>query len=255
MRKIIYAMLLVVFCNVLLHAQETISAPEKAVENKPIEREKFDPLRNPAEDLTADIVTAQKENKRIILDIGGEWCGWCRLMDEYFIKNSELSKLRDDNFVWLKVNMSEENENKEFLSKYPPISGYPHLFVLESDGKFLHSQGTAILESGKSYDLQKFTDFLKKWSPSEKISAPSFVGTRRPMITLGEAIAIANEYAGQNNISISDKYIDSAKFHKDFADKSKSYWAIDWELNKLAKGGQIFMKIFMDKTVEVGYGE
>lgn len=83
-------------------------------------------------------------------------------MDDYFIKNPELSKLRDDNFVWLKVNMSPENENKEFLSAFPPAKGYPHLYILDSDGKFSHSQGTAVLESGKSYDLQKFTDFLKK---------------------------------------------------------------------------------------------
>ena len=60
-----------------------------------IEREKFDPARNPADDLKTAVAAAQKENKRIILDIGGEWCVWCRWMDEYFIKNPELTKLRD----------------------------------------------------------------------------------------------------------------------------------------------------------------
>jgi hypothetical protein len=72
--------------------------------------------------------------------------------------------LRDKNFVTVKVNFSAENENKEILSRYDPIPGYPHIFVLERDGKLLHSQGTSALESGKSYDLEGLTAFLTKWS-------------------------------------------------------------------------------------------
>ncbi|MEO6588208.1 MAG: DUF255 domain-containing protein [Pyrinomonadaceae bacterium] len=129
------------------------------------EREKFDPLKNPAEDLQSAIVKANNENKRIILDVGGEWCGWCRLMDNYLMKNAELGKLRNENYVWVKINMSEENENKEFLSKYPEATGYPHLYVLEKDGTLLKSKDTSELEQGESYDLQKFTGFLKEFAP------------------------------------------------------------------------------------------
>ena len=132
-----------------------------------LEREKFDPTRNSAADLQAAIAKAKKEKKRIILDIGGEWCSWCRLMDNYFINNQPLSKLRDKNFVWVKVNFSEENENKVFLANYPEIQGYPHLYVLEKDGTLLLSKNTSELEEGKSYNLQKFTDFLKEWSPKK----------------------------------------------------------------------------------------
>lgn len=173
MKKLIFIFLMVLTGNLLAFGQtnsggKTSGAAEKKVQ--PVaEREKFDPTRNPATDLQAAIAKAQKGNKRIILDVGGEWCSWCRLMDNYLIKNAELGKLRDDNFVWLKINMSEENENKEFLSAYPLATGYPHLYVLESDGKFLHSQDTSELEQDKSYNLQKFTDFLKKWSSSNKI--------------------------------------------------------------------------------------
>ena len=132
------------------------------------ERVKFDPTRNAAADLQEAITLAKKKNKRIILDVGGEWCGWCRLMDNYFLKNDSLSKLRDKNFIWVKINYSEENENKEFLSAYPQIPGYPHLYVLEKDGTFLYSKSTSELEEGKSYNLQKFTDFLNEWSPKKK---------------------------------------------------------------------------------------
>ncbi len=134
---------------------------------KPIAREMFDPKRDPKADLAAAVITATKAGKRIILDVGGEWCGWCVYMDKFFRQNPRLAKLRDDNYVWVLVNMSPENENQEFLSAYPAIDGYPHLFVLESDGKLLHSQDTSPLEAGKGYDLAKFRALLKKWVPKK----------------------------------------------------------------------------------------
>ncbi len=138
---------------------------EKAVSKRPaaVKREKFDPLRDAAADLAASVTSASASGKRIILDVGGEWCVWCRIMDSYFTSKPELLKLRDQNFVWLKINMSPENENRTFLSAYPKIGGYPHLFVLESDGNFLHSQDTESLESANSYDDLKMRSFLTTW--------------------------------------------------------------------------------------------
>lgn len=131
-------------------------------------RDKFDPLRDPNADLAAAVETATKSGKRIILDVGGEWCGWCVYMDKFFYLNPKLAELRDANFAWVKVNMSDENENILFLASYPPINSYPHLFVLDKTGKLLHTQPTEPLEAGKGYDLTKFTKFLKLWSPAKK---------------------------------------------------------------------------------------
>ena len=61
----------------------------------------------------------------------------------------------------MKVNYSSANENKEFLGQYPKNQGYPHFFVLASDGTFLHSQGTAELEEGRGYNEHLFLDFLE----------------------------------------------------------------------------------------------
>ena len=138
-----------------------------AVDKSAVAEDKFDPTRDPVADLKIAVTRAQAEGKRIILDVGGEWCSWCHFLDSFFAKNTELMKLREDNFIWLKINMSEENENTAFLGAYPAVPGYPHLFVLEKDGAFLHSQGTAILELGKSYDIGKMNEFLNKWSPAK----------------------------------------------------------------------------------------
>ena len=65
----------------------------------------------------------------------------------------------------MKVNYSNENQNEDFLKDYPAVPAYPHFFVLDSDGKFLHSQGTAELEEGRGYDERVFLEFLEQWQP------------------------------------------------------------------------------------------
>ena len=125
----------------------------------------FDPKRDPASDLEMAKVEAHRGGKRILLDVGGEWCSWCHILDKLVEGDAEIRSFRDANFVWMKVNYSEENENKAFLSAYPEIKGYPHLFVLDADGKLLHSQFTGDLEKGKGYDRGKFFAFFKAWAP------------------------------------------------------------------------------------------
>ena len=127
---------------------------------------KYDPKADPNADLAKAVVEAKRGNKRILVEVGGEWCGWCHRMHAFFDQNESLREFRDDNFVVMQVNFSDENKNEKFLSQYPKIDGYPHIFVLDSNGKLLHSQNTGDLEEGKGYNLEVFTAFLKRWAPA-----------------------------------------------------------------------------------------
>jgi thiol:disulfide interchange protein len=129
----------------------------------------FDPTRDAAEDIERAIAEAARTGKRVLVHVGGNWCSWCHEMERYFEAHGDLRLLRDRNFVTVKVNWSPENKNEAVLSRYPKISGYPHLFVLDETGTLLRSQDTSKLEDGhESYDLEKFTAFLKEWAPPLK---------------------------------------------------------------------------------------
>ncbi len=127
---------------------------------------KYDPKRNAAQDVDEAIKEAQRTHRRVLLEVGGEWCSWCHTLDGFFDAHPDLIQLRDRNFVTVKINFSEENENKDVLSRYGPIESYPHLLVLDTDGKLLLSKETGALESGKSYNLEKLIAFLKEWAPA-----------------------------------------------------------------------------------------
>ncbi|HEV8588201.1 MAG TPA: thioredoxin family protein, partial [Pyrinomonadaceae bacterium] len=116
-------------------------------------------------DATAE---AKRSNRRVLLEVGGEWCSWCHTFDNFFEAHPDLVMLREKNFVTVKINFSEENPNKEVLARYAPIPGYPHVFVLDADGNLLHSQDTSALEEGKSYNLERLTTFLTYWATAKK---------------------------------------------------------------------------------------
>jgi thiol:disulfide interchange protein len=126
--------------------------------------EKFDPARDAAKDLAAALALAKAAGKRVIVDVGGEWCIWCHVLDRFFASHADLDALRSARYVWLKVNFSKENENRAFLARWPAIAGYPHLFVLDANGRLVHSQDTSELEQGKGYDPAKMRAFLERWA-------------------------------------------------------------------------------------------
>jgi thiol:disulfide interchange protein len=126
---------------------------------------KYDPEREPAVDLALSLHVAQETKKRILLQVGGEWCGWCHKLDAYIAEHSAVSSAINDSFVIMKVNYSDENKNEAFLSQYPQIPGYPHLYVLESDGTLLHSQNTVELEERSSYNEAALLAFVERWKP------------------------------------------------------------------------------------------
>jgi thioredoxin-related protein len=132
---------------------------------------KFDPKRDAVADIEAAIQEAQGTGKRIILDVGGDWCSYCHEMDQFFQEHSDLLEIREENFITVAVYYSSENKNEKALSHYPKVLGIPHFFVLEKDGTLLQSQHIVDLRAKRKYDANKMKDFLIKWSPPRSATA------------------------------------------------------------------------------------
>ena len=113
----------------------------------------------------ATVERAEAEGKRILIQVGGEWCGWCHLLDAFIHEHEAIFQRMEAGFLIMKVNWSRENQNEAFLGQYPDIPGYPHIYVVEKDGTLLHSQNTVELEEGRSYNEQAILDIQDRWSP------------------------------------------------------------------------------------------
>jgi thiol:disulfide interchange protein len=124
---------------------------------------KYDPTRNAYTDFEMAKKDAKVSGKLILVEFGGDWCVWCRRIEKFMLSTPDINNGVDDIFVFLKVNVSDENKNEKFVNEFPAIKGYPFFVITDSNGVILESQDTGALEEGKGYSLDKFKAFLSKW--------------------------------------------------------------------------------------------
>lgn len=117
---------------------------------------KYDPARDPAKDLSNATDIAKKDGRYVMLIVGGEWCSNCHALNAYFEKEKELYQNLKSVFEIIKVNYSKENKNEEFLSPYPKTKGYPHFYIVNSNGEFITSLDKSSFEEEKIYSNKKF---------------------------------------------------------------------------------------------------
>ncbi len=130
----------------------------------------FDPSRDPSQDLRAAETQARTEHKNILVDVGGNWCPWCILLDRTLADDSGLRELLRTKYVVVRVNWSPENENVTFLRNYPAPKGYPAWYVLSSEGTLLKSESdTSELEVNhkiaNGYNKEALRRFLVQNQP------------------------------------------------------------------------------------------
>jgi len=89
----------------------------------------YDPRRDPEKDLDAARGEAKKAGKNIFVEVGGEWCTWCHILDRFFHEHPNLEALRNKNYVPMKVSIEPgESQPRVFLSLplHSWVSAYLH---------------------------------------------------------------------------------------------------------------------------------
>lgn len=117
-------------------------------------------------DIDAAVAKAKQENKNVFVQMGGDWCGWCKLFIKYVHDNKDIDSLVNANYVVVKVNYSQENKNTAVFQKYgnPERFGFPVFLILDNKGQRIHTQDSGLLEEGGSYNKRAVSGFLKNWS-------------------------------------------------------------------------------------------
>jgi hypothetical protein len=123
----------------------------------------YDPAIDGEMQLARAQLEAQRTKKKLLLIVGGKWCGWCRVLDQTFQRNPATSEMRDKIFIVAHINVSEENANECALRAYPKASGFPFIYVLDATGTLIATEDTRDWESGDGYDPQRIDSFLEKW--------------------------------------------------------------------------------------------
>jgi thiol:disulfide interchange protein len=126
----------------------------------------YSPTANAAKELDSVIAKAAKENKQVLVQIGGNWCVWCIKLHNFIDSNTDLKRKIEMDYVVYKLNFSKENQNDSLMQKFknPQRFGFPVLLVLDSNGNLLHTQDTGFLEENESYSKKKLYMFVENWT-------------------------------------------------------------------------------------------
>ena len=127
----------------------------------------YHPDADAAKDIEQAIARAKAEHKYVLIQGGGNWCGWCLEFARLAKEDPQLDSVINSAFVWYHLNFSKENQNKAVFAKYGYAQrfGFPVFIILDESGQRLHTQNSEYLEEGKSYSKRKVQAFLEMWSP------------------------------------------------------------------------------------------
>ena len=151
-----------VFFLLLLPAAFNAQASQRPGE-LPVYSRVYDASRNPNADGRDALKLAKETNRKVLIEVGGDWCSWCFVLDRFIKAHPKVASRLHQTFVVLKVNISDENDNVEFMAAFPPAQGYPHMYVTDSDGNILNSQDTADFRENKKYSEARFMAFFDRW--------------------------------------------------------------------------------------------
>lgn len=143
-------------------------AKKAAIAEKNALPKPYHPEENAEAKIAELIKQAQKENKNIMIQAGGNWCIWCLRFNNFVQTTPELKKQVDDNYVYYHLNYSPDNKNEKIFTKYGNPGdqyGYPVFIVLDKNGKQIHTQDSSVLEEGKGYSIEKVKKFFGDWKP------------------------------------------------------------------------------------------
>jgi len=126
----------------------------------------YNPNAYAKKEISEAIKKAKAENKHVFIQVGGNWCSFCRQFHAFINEDADIKKFIHDNYVFTLLNYSKENKNIELLARYenPGRLGYPVFLILDGKGRLIHTQDSGLLEEGRGYSKSKVLTFLKNWT-------------------------------------------------------------------------------------------
>lgn len=139
------------------------ATPAPAPAARPAAPPVYDEAADAKADVTAAVAKAKKEKKRVLVTLGGNWCGWCRALDRTFTQDPKVAAELAKAYVPVKVDVGKMTKNLDLAASWgaDPKKGVPLLVVLDGKGKAVKVQETEALEAGKGHDPEKVVAFLQ----------------------------------------------------------------------------------------------
>jgi thioredoxin-related protein len=127
--------------------------------------------KEPAAYLVANAITqAQREDKKVLLLFGANWCPWCRRLHVALTKSPSVQSHLREKFVLVFIDANTRNykrRNAAVIEQYgnPVRYGLPVFVVLDRSGTQLTTRETASMVADSDEEVaERVVTFLNAWS-------------------------------------------------------------------------------------------
>jgi thioredoxin-related protein len=154
------ALLGVLFCLPVLCADAPAKASRPSI---------YDENADGGKQIADALAVAKKEDKRVLLQFGANWCGWCHRLHKLFQTDEKIAAKLKEAYGVVLVDVNKDHNaaiNKQYGN--PMQHGLPVIVILDAEGKQLTTQDTGKLEEGDHHDPAKVLAFLNQWAGTKK---------------------------------------------------------------------------------------
>jgi len=127
----------------------------------------YDETADATKVVAAAVAKAKKENQRVLIQWGANWCGWCKWLATKMKTDAKLSRELLYEYQVVHVDVGQFDKNMDLAKSVgAEFKAIPYLTILDGDGKPVAQQNTEPFENEvdgkKGHDGKKVLAFLKE---------------------------------------------------------------------------------------------
>jgi thiol-disulfide isomerase/thioredoxin len=131
-----------------------------------VERYPYDENADADAAVAAAFTRAHRSHKRVLIDLGGNWCGDCIVLAN-IMQLPEVKAFVASHFEVVVVDVGRETKNLQIPARFGVnlASGVPTVLIVEPNGKTLvDARHIAALEDARHMTPQGIVDWLAQWA-------------------------------------------------------------------------------------------
>jgi thiol-disulfide isomerase/thioredoxin len=131
-----------------------------------VERSPYDPNADATAAVDTALARAKTSGKRVLIDLGGNWCGDCIVLAN-LMQLLELKSFLAAHFEIVSVDVGRFDKNLQIPARFgitQRLEGVPSVIVAEPDGTFVNPGRIAALADARHMTPQAIADWLAQWA-------------------------------------------------------------------------------------------
>lgn len=126
----------------------------------------YDEAANADAQVASAFARAQKSHKRVLIDLGGNWCVDCLILAN-FVRLPEMRRFMTAHYEEVLVDVGRFNRNLQTPARFgitKRLEGVPALLIATPDGKLVNGGDIFAVSEAQSMTPQTLASYLAKYA-------------------------------------------------------------------------------------------